>query len=171
LREDDDVVVRGSVEVAQHIAPGAFNVVRHGPRGRVGGVWVPEDARAQHIEVLLQLRLAVERTAGVVEVDVALVVQPTIFGCAQLVQRGGCAVAGVSRHEIRVRFVAVESHGRGQAHRVHVATFPVHGAHPPSGGSRAAHSNAARLPAPHGQWAEAATVTSGCVASNKKARP
>ena len=58
--------------------------------------------------MFLQLRFRVERTAGVVEVDLAVFVQAAVFRCAQIVQQGRFLVARETRDEIRARFFDLE---------------------------------------------------------------
>jgi hypothetical protein len=58
--------------------------------------------------MFLQLRFRVERTAGVIEVDLAVFVQAAVFRCAQIVQLGRFFVARETRDEIRARFFDLE---------------------------------------------------------------
>ena len=102
-REDENVVVRAGMEIAQHGSAGAFDVLGHRRGSGVGGVWIAENAGAQQGEVLLELRFRMERTTGVIEVDLALRIQAPILGRAQLVQSRGLRIAGIAREEIRVR--------------------------------------------------------------------
>src|ERR1700746_1332991 len=55
--------------------------------------------------MFLQLRFRVERTARVIEVDLAAFIQAAIFRCAQVVQQGCFLVVRETRDEIRARFL------------------------------------------------------------------
>src|SRR4029077_1240684 len=71
--------------------------------------------------MFVQLRFRDERTAGVVEVDLAAFVQPAIFRCAQIVQQSRLFIARETRDEIRVRFFDLEFFLRAAFH--HIAHF------------------------------------------------
>jgi hypothetical protein len=49
---------------------------------------IPEDPIPDPLEVLAKVGFGVESRAGVVQIDVPLAVQPTVFGRAQLIQVG-----------------------------------------------------------------------------------
>jgi hypothetical protein len=102
-REDQDVLARAGVEVGQYRPSGALELPGHCRGGWVVGVRIAKDAGAQKTHVLFKLRLGKERTAGVIEVNLALLVESAVLGGAQPVQRGGTGVGGIAPSDVSMR--------------------------------------------------------------------
>ena len=102
-REDDHVLVGGGVEVAQDVLARLLDTLGHRHRGQVLRVRVAKDAAGEHGDVLAHLRLGVDAPAGIIQVDLPLLIEPRVLGRAQRVQLVGrserreCAEEGFIR--------------------------------------------------------------------------
>src|ERR1039458_9997757 len=102
-RKDQYVLIGAGVEVTQDRPAGALEVAGHRRGGWVVGVWIAKDGGGQQRQGLFKLGLGTQRTASVIEVYLAELVQTAVFGGAQSIQRGGSGVSGIAPGEVCIR--------------------------------------------------------------------
>ena len=88
-----------------------LDMVGHRERGQVLRVWIAKDAASEQGQMLAQLRLGVDATAGIIQVGVPQLVQPRILGGAPGVQRGSGGLGWVRAENGGVRRGHVGSFG------------------------------------------------------------
>src|SRR2546423_14239760 len=84
--EDNCVFVGGSAKKLEHKSTRLFDQCGRGSRGWIEGVWVAKDVVAQQFHMFTELALGVKATTGIVEVDMPMLVQATVFCGAQFVE-------------------------------------------------------------------------------------
>ena len=112
--EDARVLARIRAEEREHRGPGAVDAVRRRPRGVAARVRVAEDAATEVGDVPGELRRGVQAAAGVVDVDAAAVVEPSVLAAAQVGERAVGVEVGVTL-------------GEDRAGRVHLRGIPLEG--------------------------------------------
>ena len=64
---------------------------------------IAENSGPQDLRMLFQLRFAVERPPGIVEIHLALFIEAAVFSRAQRIESVGLGIRGIPHQEIRVR--------------------------------------------------------------------
>ena len=62
---------------------------------------LPKHRPGEQIGMLTNLRFGVKAAAGVVQIDDALSIEPSVLGCSQLIERAGRRVLRVAVEELR----------------------------------------------------------------------
>ena len=101
LREDRRVLPF-RVEPPEHRPPRLLDEAGHPRRGQAGGVRVAEDVAVEEAGVRADLRLGVKAAAGVIEIDMPLLVEAPVLRRPQLVEDAGVGVVGKLAQELGV---------------------------------------------------------------------
>ena len=100
---EDGGVVAGRVEPLEHGAARAFDELSRPRRGRTRRMRIAERLRVQQLRVPTHLRRGVQTGAGVIQIDLRVLVQPPVLGRAQRVEMERGSVFRIAREKLGVR--------------------------------------------------------------------